>query len=158
MIAWFGWVTFQHGRLAPEPFRCQVKPDHFLMYHVLILELKWLVLKDLACETVSGWRGVIVWNYKGWSVTWNFLGPFWWFVVFLPVICWSSIINLSWYGLLTVHCALLLLTLYPLKCHFPTSHTYMPDFMFLYGGIVGQDLGNISIQDKDLLLAVEVSR
>ena len=43
------WVTFQHGRLAPEPFRCQ---DHFLMYQ--ILELKWLVLKDLACETISG--------------------------------------------------------------------------------------------------------
>lgn len=48
-------------------------------------------------------------------------------------------------------------TVPPLKCHFPTSHTYMPDFTFLYGGIVGQDLGNTSSEDKDVLPAVEVS-
>ena len=33
----------------------------------------------------------------------------------------------------------------------------MPDFTFLYGGIVGQDLGNTSSEDKDVLPAVEVS-
>ena len=48
-MIWMG--NFPTWQLAPEPFRCQ---DHFLMYHVLILELKWLVLKDLACETISG--------------------------------------------------------------------------------------------------------
>ena len=49
-------------------------------------------------------------------------------------------------------------TVPPLKCHYPTSHTYMPDFTFLYGGIVGQDLGNTSSEDKDVLPAVEVSK
>ena len=48
-------------------------------------------------------------------------------------------------------------TVSPMKCHFPTSHTCMPDFMFLYGGIVGQDFENIPIEEKDVLLAVEVS-
>ena len=33
----------------------------------------------------------------------------------------------------------------------------MPDFTFLYGSIVGQDFENISIEDKDVLPAVEVS-
>ena len=33
----------------------------------------------------------------------------------------------------------------------------MPDFTFLYGGIVGQDFENISIEEKDVLPAVEVS-
>ena len=44
-----------------------------------------------------------------------------------------------------------------MKCHFPTSHTCMPDFTFLYGGIVGQDFENIPIEEKDVLPAVEVS-
>ena len=48
-------------------------------------------------------------------------------------------------------------TVSPMKCHFPTSHTCMPDFTFLYGGIVGQDFENISIEEKDVLSAVEVS-
>ena len=50
-------------------------------------------------------------------------------------------------------------TVFLMKCHFPTSHTStcMPDFMFLYRGIVGQDFENIPIEEKDVLPAVEVS-
>ena len=33
----------------------------------------------------------------------------------------------------------------------------MPDFTFLYGGIVGQHFENFSIEEKDVLSAVEVS-
>ena len=49
-------------------------------------------------------------------------------------------------------------TVSPMKCHsVPTSHTCTPDFTFLYGGIVGQDFENFSIEENDVLSAVEVS-